>query len=305
MTAPAADQNRPPPQRQENGDGPGLPPPDFEAQNHAQDIVQGSGTTFTTAMKMLPEDRRSAMYAIYAFCREVDDIADASAPASEKIGRLKNWRKEIERVYRGDPQIMTLRALVRPVRQFGLEKEDFLAIIDGMEMDAVEDIRGPSLAMLDTYCDRVASAVGRLSIRAFGAEEERARRVAYHLGRALQLTNILRDLDEDARRGRLYLPAELIDAQGIESREPHAVLGHPALPAICDEAARMAKTHYRMALRHMRKCRRGPMRPARMMMMAYRATLAALERRGWERYAEPVSLSKSRKIWIALRYGLI
>ena len=188
--------------------GDGLPPPDFEAQTHAQDIVQASGTSFMAAMKILPEDRRTAMYAIYAFCREVDDIADANAPASEKIGRLKNWRREIDRVYRGDPQILTLRALVRPVRQFGLEKEDFLAVIDGMEMDAVEDIRGPSLAKLDTYCDRVASAVGRLSIRAFGAEEDRARRVAHHLGRALQLTNILRDLDEDARRGRLYLPAE-------------------------------------------------------------------------------------------------
>ena len=305
VTEIAADPDRPPPPGSADSVGDGLPPPDFEAQTHAQEIVQASGTTFLAAMKILPEDRRTAMYAIYAFCREVDDIADAATPAAEKIGRLKNWRREIDRVYRGDPQVMTLRALVRPVRQFNLEKDDFLAIIDGMEMDAVEDIRGPSLAMLDTYCDRVASAVGRLSVRAFGAEEERARRVAHHLGRALQLTNILRDLDEDARRGRLYLPAELIDAQGLDSRDPYTVLGHAALPAICTEVARMARQHYRMALQHMRRCRRGPMRPARMMMMGYSALLAAMERRGWQRYAEPVSLSRPRKLWIAVRYGLI
>ena len=308
MTATAARSDRPPPGPSDSAAdsaNDGLPPPDFEALTHAQDIVQASGTSFLAAMKILPEDRRMAMFAIYAFCREVDDIADAAAPAAEKIGRLQNWRREIERVYRGDPQIMTLRALVRPVRQFGLEKEDFLSVIDGMEMDAVEDIRGPSLSTLDTYCDRVASAVGRLSIRAFGAEGERGRRVAHHLGRALQLTNILRDLDEDARRGRLYLPAELIDAQGLDSRDPYTVLGHSALPAICAEVARMAKQHYRMALQHMRRSRRGPMRPARMMMMGYRAILGALERRGWQRYAEPVSLSRPRKLWIAVRYGLI
>jgi len=283
----------------------GLPSADFEAQNHAREIVQASGTSFLAAMKILPEDRRIAMYAIYAFCRDVDDIADDPAPAAEKIGRLKTWRKEVERVFGGEPMFLTARALVRPVHQFGFEKEDFLAIIDGMEMDAVEDICAPSLAKLDTYCDRVASAVGRLSIRAFGAQEERARRVAHHLGRALQLTNILRDLDEDADRGRLYLPAELLDAQGIETRIPREVLAHPALPYVCKELARMAKDHYRMAGRHMAKCRRGPMRPARMMMMAYRAVLGVLEKRGWTRYAEPVSLSKPRKIWIALRYGLV
>lgn len=298
-----ADKGGAAPERPVGADG--FPTPDFEAQTHARDIVQASGTSFLAAMKILPEDRRMAMYAIYAFCRDVDDIADDPAPAAEKIGRLKTWRKEVERVYGGEPMFLTARAMVRPARQFSLEKEDFLAIIDGMEMDAVEDICAPSLAKLDTYCDRVASAVGRLSIRAFGAQEERARRVAHHLGRALQLTNILRDLDEDAERGRLYLPSELLDAQGIDTRVPREVLNHPALPQICREMARMAKDHYRMAGRHMRKCRRSPMRPARMMMMAYRAILSALEKRGWARYAEPVSLSKPRKIWIALRYGLV
>ncbi|MCY4237163.1 MAG: presqualene diphosphate synthase HpnD [Rhodospirillaceae bacterium] len=282
-----------------------LPSPDFEAQTHARNIAQASGTSFLAAMKILKEDRRMAMYAIYAFCREVDDIADDPAPASDKIGRLKFWREEVEQVYSGEPAFLTARALVRPVRQFGLEKEDFLTIIDGMEMDALEDIQAPSLSVLDLYCDRVASSVGRLSIRAFGAKEERARLVAHHLGRALQLTNILRDLDEDAKQCRLYLPAELLDAQGITTREPLDVLRHAALPKVCNEIARMAKDHNRLALRHMRKCRRSSMRPARMMMMAYRGILGALEKRGWSNYNHPVSLNKARKLWIVLRYGLI
>ena len=169
MTAPSATSSLP--KGAPSGDrDDGLPPPDFEAQNHAREVVQASGSSFLAAMKMLPEERRTAMYAIYAFCRDVDDIADDPAPVSEKIGRLKTWRQEVERVYGGEPQFLTARALVRPAREFGLEKEDFLAIIDGMEMDAFEDIRAPSLAQLDTYCDRVASAVGRLSIRAFGAK---------------------------------------------------------------------------------------------------------------------------------------
>ncbi len=278
---------------------------DFEAQEYCRQIVEASGTSFMTAMRILPEERRDAMYAIYAFCRDIDDIADDDGAPSDKIARLKSWRKEIDRLYHGEPQSLTARALLHHVRAFGLEQQDFLDLIEGMEMDAIEDMRAPSLEQLDRYCDRVASAVGRLSVKAFGATDDRARQVAHHLGRALQLTNILRDLREDADRGRLYLPAELLDARGISEREPDAVLAHPALPEVCRDLARIARDHYASAAWHMRHCRRGPMRPARLMMQAYKAILNALMRRGWKRIDEPVSLPRWRKIWIALRFGLI
>ncbi|MEQ8701818.1 MAG: presqualene diphosphate synthase HpnD [Bauldia litoralis] len=281
------------------------PATDFEAQDYVRQVVEASGTSFMTAMRILPEERRDAMYAIYAFCRDIDDIADDEAPAADKIARLKSWRKEIDRLYDAEPQSLTARALVRHVRAYDLQRQDFIDLIEGMEMDAVEDIRAPSLEKLDRYCDRVASAVGRLSVRAFGSTDDRASQVAHHLGRALQLTNILRDLREDADRGRLYLPAELLEARGISERDPDAVLAHLALPEVCRDLARIARDHYASAAWHMRHCKRGPMRPARLMMQAYKAILNALTRRGWKRIDDPVELARWRKIWIALRYGLI
>ncbi len=277
---------------------------DFEARDHVHNVVEASGTSFLQGMRLLPEERREGMYAVYAFCREIDDVADEPAPVAEKMARLREWRREIERLYEGKPQTLTGRALLPIMREYRLEREDFLALIDGMEMDAIEDIRAPAMSRLELYCDRVAGAVGRLSIRIFGATEPQAKLVARHLGQALQLTNILRDLKEDAEHGRLYLPSELLDANNVKSREPFEVLKHPALPAICGEIAARARQNYRAAAGAMRRCARGPMRPARAMGGIYRAYLDLLERRGWTHLDRPVRLSKLRKIWIALRYGL-
>ena len=119
--------------------------------------------------------------------------------------------------------------MAQAVRTFDLQREDFIAVIDGMEMDVIADIRAPDRATLDLYCDRVACAVGRLSVRVFGMEREAGLALAHHLGRALQLTNILRDLDEDASLGRLYLPREALQAAGIEATDPAAVIAHPAV----------------------------------------------------------------------------
>ncbi len=277
---------------------------DFEARDHVHHVVEASGTSFLQGMRLLPEDRREGMFAVYAFCREIDDVADEPAPVAEKMARLREWRREIERIYEGRPQTLTGRALLPIVRDYRLEVGDFLALIEGMQMDAIEDIRAPSLGRLELYCDRVAGAVGRLSIRIFGATEPQAKAVARHLGQALQMTNILRDLKEDAEHGRLYLPEELLAANNVKTREPFEVLRHPALPAICAELAARARGHYQAAAEAMRRCARGPMRPARAMGAIYRAYLGALERRGWARLDQPVRLSKLRKLWIALRYGL-
>ncbi len=146
------------------------------------------------------------MYAIYAFCRLVDDVADEPAPMEAKRAGLGAWRERgRRRLCRAGEDAVT-RVLVAAVRRFGLRQQDFQAVIDGMQMDAETVIAAPDFATLDLYCDRVAAAVGRLSVRAFGDSSAQADAVAFSLGRALQLTNILRDLAEDAARGRLYLP---------------------------------------------------------------------------------------------------
>lgn len=267
--------------------------------------VEAAGTSFYWAMRLLPRDRRHAMYAIYAFCREVDDIADGEGPVENKLAALAQWRGEIDTIYRGSPRHLVARALTEPTQRFALRRRDFLAVIDGMEMDARDDIRAPDFATLDLYCSRVASAVGHLSVQAFGDPSEAAHAVADSLGRALQLTNILRDLDEDAARRRLYLPREILDRHGIRTADPALVLRHPALPAACRDLAAIAEDHFRDAARAMTRCSHRAMRPAAVMAAIYQATLCALQRSAWRDPSMRIGISKSLKFWLILRHGLL
>ncbi len=280
--------------------------PDDETMREAiRQRVEAAGTSFYWAMRLLPKGRREAMFAIYAWCREVDDIADGDRPVAAKLAALAAWRSEIDALYAGRPRLLAARALLDPVRRYELRQQDFLDVIDGMEMDAREAVRAPSLTTLDLYCARVASAVGHLSVHVFGDAGPAAHRVADALGRALQLTNILRDLAEDAERGRLYLPRELLDRNGIRTMDPAAVLADPHLPAVCRAVAAMAERQFDEAEAAMAECRRRAMRPAVVMGAVYRATLHELMRRGWRDPAASVSLSRTRKLWLALRHGLV
>lgn len=282
------------------------PVPDEERLREAiRQKVEAAGTSFYWAMRLLPRHRRNGMYAVYAFCREVDDIADDFAPPEQKQAALAAWHDEIEVLYAGRPSHLIARALSGPVTRFRLRREDFHAVIDGMEMDAAEDIRAPDLATLDLYCGRVAGAVGHLSVHVFGDSGPDAHAVADSLGRALQLTNILRDLDEDARRGRLYLPREILDRHGIRGDDPLAVLRHPALPAACRDLAAIAEGHFADSARAMARCSRRAMRPAAVMAAFYRAMLEALLRSGWRDPARRVGLSKAQKLWLVLRHGVL
>jgi presqualene diphosphate synthase len=267
--------------------------------------VEAAGTSFYWAMRLLPRARRNAMYAVYAWCREVDDIADSDRPVASKLAALGAWRDEIDALYAGRPRQLVACALQEPVLSYRLRRQDFLAVIAGMEMDAGENICAPDLAKLDLYCARVAGAVGHLSVHIFGDPSPAAHRVADSLGRALQLTNILRDLAEDAERGRLYLPLELLERHGIGTTEPTEALRHPALPAVCRELAAIAERHFREAGEAMQQCRRREMRPAAVMGAVYHATLRALQRAQWRDPAKPVALSRPLKLWLALRHGLI
>lgn len=266
--------------------------------------VGASGSSFYLAMRLLPKDKREAMFAIYAFCREVDDIADEPAPQDQKQRELASWRLEIDRLFAGSPPTKPVgRALVTPIAAFGLQKQDFLAVIDGMAMDAERDIQAPSLAELELYCDRVASAVGRLSVRAFGNWKPRADDVATHLGQALQLTNILRDIDEDGERGRLYLPRELLVRHGIEATDPATVLADPRIDPVCRELAVTAGQRFAAAQEAINACGRATMRPAVMMGAVYRETLRRLLERGWEPPRADLNIAKRTKIWLALKAG--
>ncbi len=264
--------------------------------------VKDAGSSFYWAMRLLSPEKRAAMYAIYAFCREVDDIADEPAPVAEKLAGLEEWRREIDAVYGGSPDTEIGRALVGPVQSYSLAKADFLAVIDGMETDAAEALQLSDAAALALYCDQVACAVGRLSNRVFGLEPAAGDPLAKALGDALQLTNILRDVAEDAARGRVYLPADLLARHGMVEVEASDLGRHPGVEAACLELAETVAARYQEASEILSKCERKTVRPARIMMHVYRAIFEKLRRRGWRRLDEPVSISKLRKV-LAVFFG--
>ncbi len=264
-------------------------------------LVKASGTSFYHGMKILPPPRREAMYAIYAFCRVVDDIADDdTVPFAEKRAALDSWRTRIAALYNGQTDGPITLALLDAVQKFDLRLSDFQDIIDGMEMDAGDPIIAPSLSALDLYCDRVASAVGRLSVHVFGDSSAPAQDVAHALGRGLQLTNILRDVGEDAARGRLYLPREFLEQAAIPP-DPQAALASPALPQVCARLAAMAEQQFALADAAMARCNPRAMRPARLMQASYRPLLAILRRQNFNYAAPRVKLPAWRKLVLAAR----
>lgn len=271
-----------------------------------RETVMSAGSSFYWAMRVLPPEKRHAIFAVYAFAREVDDIADGDASDADKRIGLEAWRDEIDALYRGQPAHPITRVLLPALDAYGLEQKDFVALIDGMEMDGIGPIRAPSMDELILYCDRVACAVGRLCVRIFGEPGAAGQRTADHLGLALQLTNILRDVEEDAAMGRLYLPRELLAAAGIESTDPTVVLNDPRLRKTCRDLAVRADAEFRLAEAAIARCSRRAMRPAIIMMMVYRKTLDRLLAEDWSYLPNsmPKGVSKMEKLWIAVRYGL-
>jgi presqualene diphosphate synthase len=261
---------------------------------------RASRSSFYTGMRILPRGQREAMFEIYAFCRAVDDIADDPGPREGRLAALDAWRADIDALYAGAAPAR-LAGLSRAVRDFDLRREDFLAIIDGMEMDVRADIRAPDRATLDLYCDRVACAVGRLSVRVFGVPHDAGLALAHHLGRALQLTNILRDLDEDAGMGRLYLPREALRDCGIISTDPRAVLLHPLLNHACNVIVALAIGEFQAARAIMAHEPRRTVRAPRIMGQAYRLILDRLIARGFEPPRARVRLPRAKILLIVLR----
>lgn len=265
---------------------------------------RAAGSSFYAALRILPRRQRQAMFEIYGFCRLVDDIADGGGPRGERMAQLARWRADIAGVYEGRlaPRVA---GLASAARDFDLARDDFLAVIDGMAMDVAADIRAPSLETLDLYCDRVASAVGRLSVCVFGMEQQAGIALAYHLGRALQLTNILRDLDRDAEIGRLYLPREYLQDAGIEVVDPKEVLRSPRLALACERLAAKAGTHYAEAGKIMAQSPRRVVRAPRIMAEVYRRKLNNLVRRGWAEPRRDVGAGRMQLAWVLLRYAIV
>ena len=266
---------------------------------------KASGSSFYLAMRLMPEAERDAMFAIYAFCRKVDDIADDGVGTREERRRkIDAWRDDIAALYRGQPAGQA-QFLTSIVAHYGLRQDDFVAILDGMAMDVAEDIVAPSLAALDLYCDRVASAVGRLSIKVFGMDEGPGFELAHHLGRALQLTNILRDVDEDADIGRLYLPREYLEEMKCcASLDPRAVTARPEIDTVCRKVAVLAHGHYDAAKKIIAAKPKGRLATPGLMGAVYSEILSESEKQGFAPPRRRVSLSKWRLLMLVARVSL-
>ena len=273
-----------------------------EARRHAREVVKHSGTSFGAGMRILSKERREAMYAIYAFCREVDDIADDEGELSEKASALNEWRREIERIYAGAPKTPTGLALVEAVKDYALPRDEFILVIEGMEMDAKGPIVAPSMDGLLAYTRRAAGAVGMLSMPVFGAADSKdATTFALSLGDALQLTNILRDIDEDAEEGRLYLPFELLQKHDCPLT-PSDITTAKGLPAVRAELAAMAEDKFAAARTALENLDWKVLRPALLMMGVYENYLQRMKARGWANGQPKLAVSKWEKSLIAVRW---
>lgn len=267
------------------------------AENSSERVAAGS--SFYAAMRILPRAQRDGMFEIYSFCRQVDDIADADGPRDGRQAALQQWRSDLDDIYAGLPP-ERLRPLARTIAEFSLDKADFLAVVDGMEMDVVSTIVAPDLQTLDLYCDRVASAVGRLSVKIFGMQHDDGIALSHHLGRALQLTNILRDIDEDADIGRVYLPRETLLASGVSPLTPERVR-ESRLDLACAPLVAQAKEHFAISHGIMKRYPRGVVIAPKIMAQAYGAILDKLIARGFGTPRPRVRVSKLRLIALLIR----
>ncbi len=254
--------------------------------------AQVSGSSFYAGMRVLPKAEREAMYAVYGFCRIVDDIADdEEGDRADRAAALDQWRADIESLYAGgDPGRAAMVA--EAVRRFKLDKADFLAVIDGMATDTADFVRYPSFEELDLYCDRVASAVGRLSVKIFGMDDAEGVKLAHHLGRALQFTNILRDIDEDAAIGRVYLAREHLAAAGVDMSSPEAVARDPNIDAACRDLAKLAEQHYVAAEAILARKPKGHLIAPKLMAAVYHKILGRMQAVGWAPPRERIKVNK-------------
>jgi phytoene synthase len=252
-------------------------------------------------MRVLPKAERHAMYCVYDFCRAVDDIADdVIRDRTARLLELEGWRSDVRQLFAGaNPGRAAF--LSQPIARFGLPLDAFEAIIDAMTTDVASDIRWPTAAELDHYCDGVASAVGRLSVRIFGMEPGPGLLLAHHLGRALQLTNILRDIDEDAAMGRGYLPREALAAAGIATSSIACVIKDPRIDAACHAIARMAEQHYAEADALICNRPRGHLMAPRLMSAAYASLLRRLVARTWAPPRRPLQHKRLALFWTVAR----
>lgn len=270
--------------------------------NNIDYIVKKSGSSFFWSMRLLPKAKREAMYTIYAFCRHIDDIVDGPMPMQEKQDLLRAWREEIENIYNKVPTTDIGRRIYKNCMRFHLPKSEFLKLIDSISMDVPQPLQAPKMTDFLKYCRGVAGVPGNLSLRIFGCQDEQLiEELATSLGNALQITNILRDIKEDAQSDRLYIPQEYLEKAEISSKNPNEVITNKNLSVAREELAKMAAEDYAKASQIIPFLDKKAARPVRAIAAIYKKYFDLMQNRGWEIISPKPNISKFNKFSLALR----
>jgi 15-cis-phytoene synthase len=268
-------------------------------QEYCQQKAAASGSSFYYSFLFLPKPRREAITALYAFCREVDDIADECTDLQIARTKLAWWRAEIDNLYKDQPQHPVTKALEAAVKAYGLSAEHFQEIIDGMEMD-LEFNRYQDFKQLQLYCYRVASVVGLLSASIFGYSNRDTLKYAHDLGMAFQLTNIVRDVGEDARRNRIYLPLDELAQFGVTEEDILQCKESEQIKQLLEFQIERAESFYDRALNELPEEDRKQQRTGLIMTAIYRTLLREIKADGAQKVLNArISLTPLRKLWLA------
>ncbi|MBE7940060.1 MULTISPECIES: presqualene diphosphate synthase HpnD [Ramlibacter] len=267
-------------------------------QEYVQQKAAASGSSFYYAFLFLPRPRRAAITAFYAFCREVDDVVDEVSDPGVAAAKLSWWQQEVAKSFRGQPEHPVMKALMPCAREFGIEERHLHAVIDGCRMD-LEQTRYLDFPGLQRYCHLVAGVVGEVSARIFGQTQPATTQYAHTLGLAFQLTNIIRDVGEDAMRGRIYLPVSELQQFDVKAHELLKREYSPRFKALMQFQAERARGLYREAFALLPDADRRAQKPGLMMASIYRTLLDEIERDGFQVLHQRVSLTPLRKFWLA------
>ncbi len=270
---------------------------------YCQEKAAASGSSFYNSFRFLARDKRRAITALYAFCREVDDVVDECSDEQVARTTLNWWRAQVAEIYGGKPQHPVAIALVPIVKQYNLAQEHLLEIIDGMEMD-LQQPRYADFKSLQLYCYRVASVVGLLTVEIFGYRNRQTLKYAHDLGIAFQLTNIIRDVGEDARRNRIYLPMDELQQFNVTAADILKARESENFQRLMAFQIERARRYYQQALAHLPAEDRKAQRTGLIMAEIYQATLNEVESSGCHVLQERVSLTPTYKLWLAFKAWL-
>lgn len=270
---------------------------------YCQDKAAKSGSSFYYSFLFLPPPRRRAITALYAFCREVDDVVDETHDVSIARAQLGWWRSQVNACFDGTPEHPVCQALLPAIRDYGLPREQLLEIIDGMEMD-LDQSRYLDFKGLQLYCYRVASVVGLLASQIFGSTHRDTQKYAHDLGIAFQLTNIIRDVGEDARRGRIYLPVEELQRFNVRAADILNARYSDEFRQLMEFQIARARQYYDQAMAALPAQDRSAQRPGLVMSAIYRTLLDEIERDGCRVLDRRIALTPLRKLWLAWKTWL-